>query len=186
METQPLQSSNSRPRHRRRLLLFGAAGLVVIAGVLYAYLGTEIRANEPKATKAVAAVPVSVSAAVRQSVPFRIQTIGNVEPFATVSLKARVDGQIVEVGFKEGEEVKKGSVLFRIDPRPYEAAMRQAEANFLRDTAQKIRRARRSSATRNCWTRISFPRRPTRRSAPTRTPRKPEPRRARRRSTAPS
>src|SRR5207344_1585887 len=52
-----------------------------------------------------------------------------------VALKARVDGQIVEVGFKEGEEVRKGQVLFKIDPRPFEAALRQAEANALRDAA---------------------------------------------------
>ncbi|HEX7407346.1 MAG TPA: efflux RND transporter periplasmic adaptor subunit, partial [Candidatus Binatia bacterium] len=54
-----------------------------------------------------------------------------------VALKARVDGQIVEVNFKEGQEVKKGAALFKIDPRPFEATLRQAEANLMRDTAQK-------------------------------------------------
>src|SRR5258708_18987982 len=70
-------------------------------------------------------------------VPFRLQAIGNVEAYSTVTVKARVDVQIVEVGFKEGEEVPRGRVLFKIDPRPYQAALRQAQANFLSDTSQK-------------------------------------------------
>src|SRR5258708_31698079 len=70
-------------------------------------------------------------------VPFRLQAIGNVEAYSTVTAKARVDGQIVEVGFKEGEEVPRGRVLFKIDPRPYQTALRQAQANFLRDTSHE-------------------------------------------------
>jgi len=54
-----------------------------------------------------------------------------------VSVKARVDGQIVTVNFREGDPVKKNEVLFRVDPRPYEAALRQAEANALRDQAAR-------------------------------------------------
>ena len=121
----------------RRLLLFGGVGLLVLAAVLFAYFGAEIRANERKAPKGPPAVPVSVAQVVLEVVPFRLQAIGNVEAFSTVALKARVDGQIVEVGFKEGEEVARGRVLFKIDPRPYEAAMRQAEANALRDAAAR-------------------------------------------------
>jgi multidrug efflux system membrane fusion protein len=74
---------------------------------------------------------------VQESVPIRVTAIGNVEPFLTVALKARVDGQIVDVNFREGQPVKKGEVLFRIDPRPYEAVLRQAEANALRDRAAR-------------------------------------------------
>ncbi len=121
----------------RRLILFGGVGLLVLAVVLFAYFGTEIRANERKGSKEPPAIPVSVAQVAQEVVPFRLQAIGNVEAYATVSVKARVDGQIVEVGFKEGEEVPRGRLLFKIDPRPYQAALRQAEANFLRDTAQK-------------------------------------------------
>ncbi len=121
----------------RRLFVFGGVGLLVVAVVLFAYFGTEIRANERKASKGPAAIPVSIAPVLQEVVPFRLLAIGNVEAYATVSVKARVDGQIVEVGFKEGEELPRGRVLFKIDPRPYEAALRQAEANFLRDTAQK-------------------------------------------------
>jgi membrane fusion protein, multidrug efflux system len=127
-------------RSRKRLVIAGIAGvaaIVVVAAVVLTYFGGEIRANERKAPRGPAAVPVSVATVVQQTVPFRLQAIGNVEAFATVAVKARADGQIVEVGFKEGEEVQKGRVLFKIDPRPFEAALRQAEANHLRDTAQK-------------------------------------------------
>jgi multidrug efflux system membrane fusion protein len=67
----------------------------------------------------------------------RLQAIGNVEAFSTVALKARVDGQIVALNFKEGQEVRKGDVLFRVDARPFQAALKQAEANALRDTAAR-------------------------------------------------
>jgi membrane fusion protein, multidrug efflux system len=126
-------------RGGKRLLVAGVAsavGVVVIAAAALIYFGRELRANEPKGGRGPAAVPVSVATVEQQTVPVRVQAIGNVEAFATVAVKARVDGQIVEVGFKEGEEVPKGRVLFKIDPRPYEAALRQAEANHLRDVAQ--------------------------------------------------
>ncbi|HYT16023.1 MAG TPA: efflux RND transporter periplasmic adaptor subunit, partial [Burkholderiales bacterium] len=121
----------------KRLFLIGGIGLLVVAVVLLAYFGTEIRANERRAAKGPPAIPVSVAQVAQEVVPFRLLAIGNVEAYATVSVKARVDGQIVEVGFKEGAEVLRGRVLFKIDARPFEAALRQAEANFLRDTAQK-------------------------------------------------
>ena len=82
-------------------------------------------------------MPVTVVTVAQQNVPFRLQAIGNVEPLSTVAVKARVDGQIVEVNFKEGEEVRKGSVLFKIDPRPYQATLCQAEATQARDVAQR-------------------------------------------------
>lgn len=82
-------------------------------------------------------VQVSVAAAERRAVPVRLQAIGNVEAFASVALKARVDGQILEVTSREGQEVRKGDVLVRVDPRPFEAALRQAEANALRDAAAR-------------------------------------------------
>jgi membrane fusion protein, multidrug efflux system len=84
-----------------------------------------------------AAVPVTVVRVLQETVPVRINAIGNVEAYSTVAVKARVDGQILEVNMREGAPVKKGDVLFRIDPRPYEAALRQAEANALRDVAAR-------------------------------------------------
>jgi multidrug efflux system membrane fusion protein len=123
----------------RRLVMIGLL-LVVLAGAgLVTYFVTDGRAREGKSAKAKGppAVPVTVAAVQQQTIPVRLHAIGNVEAYATVAVKARVDGQIVEVNFREGQPVKKADVLFRIDPRPYEAALRQAEANALRDRAAR-------------------------------------------------
>jgi membrane fusion protein, multidrug efflux system len=125
---------------RRRMLIAGGVVLALaVGGGAAAYLiSTDSRAKEGrKGSKGPPAVPVTVSVVGKETVAVRLAAIGNVEAYSTVALKARVDGQIVEVNFKEGAPVKKGEVLFRIDPRPYEAALRQAEANALRDAAAR-------------------------------------------------
>ena len=82
------------------------------------------------------AVPVTVATAVQKNVPVQIRAVGNVEPYSTVSIKSQVTGIINQAHFKEGQDVKKGQLLFTIDPRPLEAALKQAEANLARDAAQ--------------------------------------------------
>lgn len=80
-------------------------------------------------------VPVVVAQAARQKLPVILAAIGNVEAYATVQVKSQVDGEIIKVHFREGEEVKRGQLLFTIDPRPYEAQLQQALANLARDQA---------------------------------------------------
>ena len=122
----------------RRFLIAGAVVVALVAGGIAAYFSTDSGAKEGrKAGKGPPAVPVTVAPVTQETVPIRLQAIGNVEAYSTVALKARVDGQIVQVNFREGALVKKGDILFRIDPRPYEAALRQAEANALRDVAAR-------------------------------------------------
>src|SRR5215467_6462957 len=111
----PERSSLARQHTSKRWLMLGGAGTLVVAIALFAYFGAEIRANERKAQKGPPAIPVTVEQVIQTRVPFRIQAIGNVEAYSTVAVKARTDGQIIHVGFKEGEEVRKGQVLFRID-----------------------------------------------------------------------
>jgi membrane fusion protein, multidrug efflux system len=82
------------------------------------------------------AVPVLVTTAIKKAVPVQLRAVGNVEPFTTVSIKSQVTGVLIQAHFKEGQDVKKGQQLFTIDPRPFEAALRQAEANMQRDNAQ--------------------------------------------------
>jgi multidrug efflux system membrane fusion protein len=82
------------------------------------------------------AVPVLAAVAVQKDVPVQLTAIGNVEAYSTVEVNSRIGGQLVRVHFKEGQDVNKGDILFTIDPRPFEAALKQAEANLLRDTAQ--------------------------------------------------
>ncbi|MSP96667.1 MAG: efflux RND transporter periplasmic adaptor subunit [Betaproteobacteria bacterium] len=121
---------------KRYAILFGLAAILA-AGGLIAYVSGDSRTREKPAAKGSAVVPVAVVAAVQQTVPVRLQAIGNVEAYASVAVKSRVDGQILEVQFREGQEVKKGEVLLRIDARPFEAAFKQAEAQALRDAASR-------------------------------------------------
>ncbi|MDP2603580.1 MAG: efflux RND transporter periplasmic adaptor subunit [Deltaproteobacteria bacterium] len=82
------------------------------------------------------AVPVLVATAQQKAIPIQIRAVGNAEPFATVSVKSQVTGVLMQAHFKEGQNVKKGQMLFTIDPRPFEAAVKQTEANLARDVAQ--------------------------------------------------
>ena len=120
-----------------RYAIVVGVGVALAAGGLLAYISADTRAKEKPAAKAAGTAPVVVVAAVQQTVPVRLQAIGNVEAYTTVAVKSRVDGQIMEVLFQEGKEVKKGEVIFRIDPRPFEAALRQIEAQALRDAASR-------------------------------------------------
>lgn len=80
--------------------------------------------------------PVIVASAVAKTVPVQINAIGNVEPYQTISVKAQITGQITKINFREGQDVRKGALLFELDCRPYVEALNQAEANLARDTAQ--------------------------------------------------
>jgi len=82
------------------------------------------------------AVPVTVATVVQKKVPVLMRAIGNVEAYSTVGVKSQIGGVLMRVHFKEGQDVNKGALLFTIDPRPYEAALKQAEANLAKDTAQ--------------------------------------------------
>ncbi|HKD29830.1 MAG TPA: efflux RND transporter periplasmic adaptor subunit [Xanthobacteraceae bacterium] len=92
----------------------------------------------PAATQRPPPIPVPVSAAVaqRQDVPIYLTGLGTVQAYNSVIVKSRVDGQIVKINFSEGKDVRTGDVLVEIDPRPYEAALSQAQANKLKDEAQ--------------------------------------------------
>ena len=81
-------------------------------------------------------VPVTVAVAERRTVPFELPATGTVEPMQTVAVQAQVSGALQRVAFKEGDEVKQGQILFQLDPRPYQAALAQAAAVLVRDSAQ--------------------------------------------------
>jgi len=81
-------------------------------------------------------VPVSVSKVRRADVPVYLNGLGTVTPSSTVTVKSRVDGQILSVNFQEGDLVKQGQVLFTIDPQPYEITLTEAEGQLERDQAQ--------------------------------------------------
>lgn len=81
-------------------------------------------------------VPVSAARATRESVPTELRVVGTVEASAIVQVKSQIAGELLRGGFTEGQNVVKDQVLFEVDPRPYEEALRQAEANVTRDRAQ--------------------------------------------------
>jgi multidrug efflux system membrane fusion protein len=87
------------------------------------------RANTPQT------VQVTVAPALRQDLPIYLTGLGSIEAYYTVSVKSRVDGQLVDVKFKEGETVKKGALLAVIDPRPYQVQLDQAQAQLFKDQA---------------------------------------------------
>lgn len=117
-----------------RRVLVGVAFLVAVgAAATFAFRYTP--GSRAEAPKAAVTVPVSVAKVVRKTVPVRVHAIGNVEPHTTVAIKARIDGQIVAVHFKEGDEVREGQTLFEIDRRPFEAQLAQAQANLAKDRA---------------------------------------------------
>jgi len=83
------------------------------------------------------AVPVTTAVATQRDLPIQLRAIGNVESYSSIPVKAQVSGELMSIHFTEGQEVKKGQLLFQIDRRPYEQALRQAEANLNRDIAQE-------------------------------------------------
>ncbi len=80
-------------------------------------------------------VPVSMAQVRLDDVPIELKTIGSVEPFASVAIKSQVDGVLEKVGFKEGDQVNSGAILFKIDPRPFAAKVAQARADLVKDQA---------------------------------------------------
>jgi multidrug efflux system membrane fusion protein len=85
-----------------------------------------------------------VGVASTKTIPVQLSAIGKVFAYATVMIKAQVSGELLSVHFREGQEVKKGDLLFTIDSRPFEAQLREAEAKLARDRAQ-LQNARRQS-----------------------------------------
>ena len=83
-----------------------------------------------------AAVPVTVAQVVQKAMPLEVKVIGSVEASSNVAVRAQITGELTSVQFKEGDDVKEGQVLFTLDRRPLEAALKQSEANLARDIAQ--------------------------------------------------
>ncbi len=123
---------------RRNLVRTGllVIALVVVSGIYYAATHGEAAKEATKGPKGRPGAPVRIAHVTQETVPVRVEAIGNVQANSVVQIKSRVDGQIMSAGFKEGQIVRKGETLFQIDPRTFEAQLKQAEANLARDQAQ--------------------------------------------------
>ncbi|MGA7537753.1 MAG: efflux RND transporter periplasmic adaptor subunit [Steroidobacteraceae bacterium] len=120
-------------RVSRTRLVMGAAGLIAVA--FFAWLLAPARASSqhPGAPTAVA---VSTAPVMQRNVPVYLQGLGTVQAFYTVKVTAQVNGELNEVAFHEGQQVKRGQLLAQIDPRPYQAALDEARAALAKDEAQ--------------------------------------------------
>jgi len=113
-------------------LVMALAICVVLAGC------TSQSAKSARASGPPPAVPVGVAGVKQGDFNVYLNGLGSVEAFYTVSLKTRIDGQIMQVNFREGQDVRQGELLIVIDPRPYQVALDQAKANLAKDEAQLV------------------------------------------------
>jgi len=122
--------------------------LVIVAGVVWYYRGRNAEADAaaaggkgPGGAAGMGAaggfvVPVVVATATKGDLPVFLNGLGNVTAFNTVTVRSRVDGQIVKINFTEGQYVKEGDSLVEIDPRPYQVQLEQAQGQLAKDQAQ--------------------------------------------------
>ena len=125
----------ARPRHTPRVLLCSRRLVLLIAG-LTALAGCASKPNKPKAAPEEFRVPVTVAKALTKTVPVQVEVIGNVEAYSSVSVRTQMAGEIEKAYFAQGEDVKKGQLLFTLDRRPFETALMQLKAALARDEAQ--------------------------------------------------
>jgi len=123
--------SRTPARGGYRSFLTIAAALAIGGG----YLGWRARAQHEPATEARPAAPVTAATIEKGAFPVRIESIGTVQALNNVAVRARVDGQIEQVYFKEGQTVKAGDLLVRLDARPFQAALDQVVAKRAQDQA---------------------------------------------------
>jgi multidrug efflux system membrane fusion protein len=127
-----------QPKATRWIL--GAVGVAALLGAaLFVRHQKSGQSGAPPAGSAGAEarpVPVVVSTASRRDVPVFLDGLGNAVPLVTVTVRPQVDGPLMEIAFKEGQSVKKGDLLARIDPRPFAIALHSAQAALARDQAQ--------------------------------------------------
>jgi len=117
--------------------------LFIIAGIAFASLAAAIifwrhTSSQAAQTAARPSVPVTVTEAIARDVPIYSHALGTVQALNTVAIRAQVNGQIVSINFRQGQEVHRGDVLAKIDPAPFKAVLDQAIAKKSQDEAQLV------------------------------------------------
>lgn len=123
-------------RTNRRFERYGSRAVLASIVILTALFLSGCSGGKKELPSPKMAVPVATATALQKTVPMQLQAIGNVEAYASVSVKSQLGGELTKVHFREGQDVNRGAALFTIDPRPFEAALKQAEAALARDSAQ--------------------------------------------------
>jgi membrane fusion protein, multidrug efflux system len=132
------KGNSATSRGRRIVLIATCLAAFAAGGAGYWYLGQGSAGAQAARTAARAGVPVTVAIVQRQDVPIYLSGLGTVQASFTVGIHSQVDGKLQEVLFTEGQQVKKGDVLAKIDPRLFQAALDQAKAKKAQDIAQFI------------------------------------------------
>jgi len=120
---------------RKTYLIVAACAALILAGLWWTFGSSGTQTAQQK-KKGPAAVSVIAGKAVRKDVPFRVESLGTVQPLMTVAIRSRVDSQIVKVHFEDGAKVNEGDLLFTLDARAVDAQILQAQATLARDQAQ--------------------------------------------------
>ena len=120
----------------RRNLAIGVIVIVAAAALIYVFTGSPPQQRRSPFGTEGGPVPVLVAAAAKADVPVYLTAVGTIKALNTVTVRPQVDGKLLSVGFKEGDDVKKGDVLARIDPTTYQAQLDQAIAKKAQDAAQ--------------------------------------------------
>ena len=130
-----LDAPASLPGRSRRTWIIAGVVLLVLVGVFLVRRGKGSTQSAGGPGAGARVVPVGVTPAERRDVPIWVEGLGNVTSLATVTIRARLSGQIVSIAFQEGTRVKVGDLLVQIDPRPFKIALEQAVATYNRDVA---------------------------------------------------
>src|SRR5262245_4788118 len=165
MEKQARRLHEDRPETMRLY----AAALIVGAGLFFSACSNDDRIAPAQSSEDTArggarargsgaAVPVVVARVEKKAMPVTIPAVGTAEAISTVQIRAQVAGQLTSIGFTEGDEVRKGQLLFTIDPRPFQAAFAQAQAELERDTATAANQTAQQGRLESLYTRGILPR----------------------------
>lgn len=134
-ETEVAAPDQPRPRRRRGWLWVALALLLAVGvGFLLVRRADEARQADESA-RVERPVPVADAVVAVADMPVTIDALGTVTPLATVTVQTRIDGALTRIGFREGQDVRKGDFLAEVDPRPYRIALEQAEAQLAKDQA---------------------------------------------------
>ena len=132
-ETKTKQTQTRNHRRSRVVQLASVVGLVVVLVLVWYFLSS--KPNKAANRQRAEVVPVEIAAATTMDIPVQIKSIGNVESISAVAVRSQVEGTLQAVHFTPGQEVKKGDLLFTIDPRPLQAMFAQANANLAKAVA---------------------------------------------------
>jgi multidrug efflux system membrane fusion protein len=118
------------------MIVLALCAAIIAFGAWWTFEKSYFSASAQKAKKGPAAVSVIAAKAQRKDVPYRVESLGTVQPLVSVSIRSRVDSQVDKVHFEDGAKVNEGDLLFTLDSRAIDAQIRQAEATLARDKAQ--------------------------------------------------